>query len=354
MQSWQIAQTAAMPTRAPATLPPLTGPYKVSQALMLVALIGLLYFHLLGALLGGLLVYLLVEMGARGLERMGIIPRRGRIILLILIAAVVCTLLTVGGLALGAQMSNGQDNYVRMLQLMADTVERARTWLPQAYIAYLPDNIDELQKSASEWLREHAGQFGKFGQQAVVGFVHVLLGLIIGGMVAVAHRRHPRDRKALAAAMVDRLDVMSVAFRNIVFSQIRISALNTVLTGIFLVAILPIFGYQLPFTKTLIAVTFFAGLLPIIGNLISNTVITIVALSVALPAAVSALAFLVIIHKLEYFFNAHIIGSRIKAQAWEVLSAMIVMEAIFGIAGVIAAPIFYAYIKDELTAQKLI
>jgi len=33
---------------------------------------------------------------------------------------------------------------------------------------------------------------------------------------------------------------------------------------------------------------------------------------------------------------------------------MLVMEATFGIAGVIAAPIYYAYLKDELAARKLI
>ena len=33
---------------------------------------------------------------------------------------------------------------------------------------------------------------------------------------------------------------------------------------------------------------------------------------------------------------------------------MLVMEAAFGIAGVIAAPIVYAYIKDELTERGLI
>jgi len=184
--------------------------------------------------------------------------------------------------------------------------------------------------------------------------VHLLFGVILGGMVAIAHRKHPRERKALARALIDRLDHLSHAFRNVVFSQIRISLLNTVLTGAFLVVVMPAMGHPLPFTKTLIAVTFFAGLLPIIGNLISNTVITLVALSVALQAAIGALLYLVVIHKLEYFFNAHIIGNRIKAQAWEVLLAMVVMEAVFGMPGLVAAPIFYAYIKEELVAQKLV
>ena len=104
----------------------------------------------------------------------------------------------------------------------------------------------------------------------------------------------------------------------------------------------------------MIAVTFLAGLLPIIGNLISNTLIVVVALSVSLSAALAALVFLILVHKLEYFLNARIVGSRIHAHAWELLIAMITLEAAFGVAGLIAAPIYYAYIKSELADAKLI
>jgi len=34
--------------------------------------------------------------------------------------------------------------------------------------------------------------------------------------------------------------------------------------------------------------------------------------------------------------------------------AMLVMEALFGFRGLIAAPVFYAYIKDELSSRGLI
>jgi predicted PurR-regulated permease PerM len=144
------------------------------------------------------------------------------------------------------------------------------------------------------------------------------------------------------------------AFRRIVFAQVRISALNTSLTAIYLAIILPLCGVQLPLVKTMIAVCFIAGLLPVVGNLISNTVIVIVSLSHSLYAALGALAFLVLIHKLEYFVNARIVGSQIRARAWELLIAMLTMEAAFGIAGVVAAPIYYAYLKDELKSRGLI
>ena len=53
----------------------------------------------------------------------------------------------------------------------------------------------------------------------------------------------------------------------------------------------------------------------------------------------------------EYFLNARIVGGEIHARAWELLLAMLLMEAAFGLAGLVAAPVFYAYIKRELLDQ---
>jgi predicted PurR-regulated permease PerM len=113
-------------------------------------------------------------------------------------------------------------------------------------------------------------------------------------------------------------------------------------------------GIDLPFAKTMVIVTFLTGLLPVVGNLISNTIIVVMSLSVSPLLAVSSLLFLVVIHKLEYFVNARVMGGRIHARAWELLLAMLVMDAIFGIPGVVAAPIYYAYLKNELSARNLI
>jgi predicted PurR-regulated permease PerM len=48
------------------------------------------------------------------------------------------------------------------------------------------------------------------------------------------------------------------------------------------------------------------------------------------------------------------IGAQVHARAWELLLAMLVMEAAFGIPGLIAAPIYYAYVKDELVSRRLV
>ncbi|MGB5082672.1 MAG: hypothetical protein WBO23_18250, partial [Burkholderiales bacterium] len=220
--------------------------------------------------------------------------------------------------------------------------------LPPSVVEALPADADALRQALAQWLREHAPELRLAGAEATRALVHILIGMVIGAMISLYETTPERDYQPLARALVERARRLGDAFRGVVFAQIRISALNTVFTAVYLAVLLPLFGVQLPLTKTLIAVTFVAGLLPIIGNLVSNTAIFIVSLSVSPSVAVASLAYLIAIHKLEYFFNAHIIGSQIRARAWELLLAMLVMEAAFGLPGVVAAPIYYAYLKQEL------
>ncbi len=110
-------------------------------------------------------------------------------------------------------------------------------------------------------------------------------------------------------------------------------------------------GYRLPYSWALILLTFAAGLIPIVGNLICNAVLTLVGLSVSPWVALACLVFLIAIHKAEYFINAKVIGHRTHMAVWELLAVMFVLEAIFGPAGLVAAPLFYAYAKKELEAS---
>ena len=257
-------------------------------------------------------------------------------------------------LGLASLLSRGPENVTVLLGHMADVIEAARSHLPPWAWSYLPEDSDELKAAASGWLREHAGQLRVIGQDVWRVLIHVVVGMVIGGMIAVRSETQPQDRRPLAQALTDRARLLGRAFRRVVFAQVRISALNAALTAIYLLVVLPMFGINLPLAKTMVAVTFLVGLLPVLGNLISNTVIFVVSLSVSLGTAIASLIFLVVIHKLEYFVNARIMGAQLHARAWELLLAMLVMDAAFGIAGVIAAPIYYAYVKDELATRGLV
>ena len=184
---------------------------------------------------------------------------------------------------------------------MADIIEASRSQMPEWIRNNLPTGVDALRDLLTNWLRSHAGEAKLVGQQAGHVLVHLLLGMIIGSMVALQDfSRHPRQG-FLATALKARLSNLAFMFKKIVFAQVRISLINTVFTGIYLMVILPASGVQLPLVKTMIAITFLVGLIPVLGNIMSNTVIVIVALSHSLHIAAISLIFMVVIHKLEYF-----------------------------------------------------
>jgi predicted PurR-regulated permease PerM len=213
---------------------------------------------------------------------------------------------------------------------------------------------DDVKEAIVLWLRNHAGEVQLVGKQAGRALAHVLVGMVIGAIVSLHEAQPIRLARPMAQALTERARRLGDAFGRIVFAQVRISAINTAFTTVYLALLLPLFGVDLPLTKALIVITFVAGLLPVLGNLISNTVIVIVSLSQSIEVAAGSLFFLVAIHKLEYFLNARIVGSRIHAHAWELLLAMLVMEAAFGLPGVMAAPIYYAYLKNELENRGLV
>jgi predicted PurR-regulated permease PerM len=132
------------------------------------------------------------------------------------------------------------------------------------------------------------------------------------------------------------------SFATVMGAQITISLINTALTAIFLMAV------HMPHAPLLIAATFLCGLVPIVGNLLSNTIIVFVALTVSLKLAISALVFLVVIHKLEYLLNSKIIGDRIRNPVWLTLIALILGERLMGIPGLILAPVVLNYLRVEM------
>lgn len=326
-----------------------------SLLVMAAGLLAALMLHLVPALLAGLLIAQLVNGTVPLLNRAGVADHRlGRAIALSVLAGLVATATVLAVLATASWLMAGPENLVFLLQSMAEAVDTARAHLPAWVSDYLPGNVEDIEAAASRWLRANAWQLQFVGRNVGMFLTHIVVGMLIGGMVAYSRGIRRAHEGPLASALEERIATLSTAFNNIVFSQIRISALNTTLTTIYLAVLLPLAGVELPFVKVMIAVTFIAGLLPVVGNLISNTVILLVSLSVSPYVALASLVFLVVIHKLEYFANARIIGGRIRARAWELLLAMLVMEAAFGIPGLVVAPIYYAYMKDELSRRGLI
>jgi predicted PurR-regulated permease PerM len=328
-------------------------PQTVSFVLAGAALLLILHAGLLAALYSGLLVYALVHLIAPPLSsRMS--NQKAKLISVAVLGSVIVLLLTVGAWVPLAFFLSDDGSYPVLVKKMADLIELSRNQIPEWLAEYLPESAEALQQTLTAWMREHAGQAKHIGEQTGRTIAHLIIGMVIGAMAALYDTTRIHHFKPLAAALHKRVVNLHQAFKQIVFAQIQISAINAILTGIFLMIVLPMTGIHLPFIKTLILLTFVAGLLPVIGNLISNTAIVVISLSHSISTAGLSLIFLVTVHKLEYFLNAKIIGTKINARAWELLSAMLLMESLFGVAGVIAAPVFYAYIKSELTQAELV
>ncbi len=311
-----------------------------------------LQLKLLPALLAGLLVYELVHVIAPRLPwtREG----GGKIAAVTLLVIAIVGLLTLLLFGIVAFLRSDAGSLPRLLQKMAEIVESSRDKLPTWLVDTIPGDPDALKGVTIEWLREHARELRTLGGEIGHVIAHILIGMVIGAVVSFHEARPTHDGGPLARALSERARRVGEAFRRVVFAQIRISALNTLFTAIYLVGVLPLLGIHLPFAKTLVVLTFIVGLLPVVGNLVSNAVIVVVSLSVSLGVATASLVFLIVVHKLEYFLNARIVGAQIRATPWELLLAMLLMEAAFGIPGLIAAPIYYAYLKDELAARGLV
>ena len=206
--------------------------------------------------------------------------------------------------------------------------------------------IDTLQQEA-HYLRNVA----HFAGSTTAALVFSIIGIVAAGSLFFKagldpHRAtHPVKNNLYSICC----DEVSTRFRDfyrsfatVMGAQITISLINTALTGLFVVAV------RMPHAPLLIAITFLCGLVPIVGNLVSNAIIVFVALTVSLKLAIAALVFLVVIHKLEYFLNSKIIGDRIRNPVWLTLIALIIGERLMGIPGLILAPVVLNYLRVEM------
>ena len=251
------------------------------------------------------------------------------------------------GMAFGAV---GQ--YQALLHHLAGTVLEIRQKLPADLAGYLPDELMAVQVWLADYLKSKAQALAGVGSTGLHGLLLVYVGLTVGALIEGS--KASDSPAPLSVAVRERAGHFVEAFRQIVGAQFWIAVVSTASIALFLLVVLPTFGVNMPYVGVLIALTFVAGLIPIVGNLICNSVVTIVGVSISPSVGLACLLFLIAIHKAEYVINTMILGRKTKTAAWELLAAMFVGEAVFGIPGLVAAPLFYAYVKKELRAARLI
>ena len=338
--------------------PPTRGVILTSYLLMAGLLLLVMWQKLLPGLLCACLGFLLTRALAGVFAKIdrrppGPVPDRWA---QVMAACIVCLApLCLLGLALTQSrgyLSDIPHQYKELLDYLSNTVLELRDKLPTELGAMLPQGAAEIQQTLAAHLATQAGYLASAGKAWLGGLLHAYMGLLIGTLAAV--RPHMVRQAPLIHSLMQRVILMGEAFRQIVTAQFWIALFNTTLSAAFLLFVLPPLDMGLPYTPALILLTFVAGLIPIVGNLFCNLVLTLVGLSVSPTAAVVCLGFLILIHKAEYVINAKVVGQRTHMAVWELLTVMFVAESIFGPAGLVAAPLFYAYLKKELEAARLV
>ena len=238
---------------------------------------------------------------------------------------------------------------------VADTsIPSASAWAQKRQIELPFTDFESLREVVMDTLKEEAHYLrnvAHFAGSTTAALVFTVIGIVVAGSLFLKtgldpyRGAHPVKNNLYSICC----DEVSTRFRDfyrsfatVMGAQITISLINTILTAIF------VFAVRLPYAPLVIAITFLCGLVPIVGNLVSNTIIVFIALTVSLKLAIGALVFLVGIHKLEYFLNSKIIGDRIRNPVWLTLIALIIGERLMGIPGLILAPVVLNYLRVEM------
>lgn len=212
------------------------------------------------------------------------------------------------------------------------------------------EDLDTLKALIMDGVKSKVGYLGNFAKLATKEFAYLLIGAVAAASIFINPTldldkgRHliPNNLYSLMSdAIVSRFQSFYLSFARVMGAQLLISLINTACTAMYIVSI------GLPYSVMVILLTFLCGLLPIIGNLISNSVIVALSFTISPKLALISLIFLVVLHKLEYFLNSKIIGDRIRNPVWLTLVGLIIGERLMGVPGMILAPVVLNFIKVE-------
>jgi predicted PurR-regulated permease PerM len=236
-----------------------------------------------------------------------------------------------------------------------NSIPSASAWAQARQIELPFTDFESLRAVVIDTLKEQAHyiqNLAQFARAITSTLVFVIIGIVIAVSLFFNSRMDSFETRStttdnlyavIAPELADRFHDFYRSFATVIGAQISISLINTVLTAAFVLAV------GLPHAAVVITITFLCGLLPIVGNLISNTIIVCVAFTISLKMAGFALIFLIAVHKLEYFLNSKIIGDRIRNPVWLTLIALILGEQLMGIPGMILAPVVLNYLRVELS-----
>lgn len=264
------------------------------------------------------------------------------------VLAIVGALMGLKGIAFSAV-----SQYQSLMEHLATTVLELRIKLPASIAEHIPQELETVQAWLAGYLKSQASAMTHLGTEWLHSGLFAFVGLVVGALISTVPQRK-RATFGLSDHIRTRGRTYIQTFKQIVVAQFWIASFNALCTAVFLLGALPLADITVPYSGALVAFTLVASLIPVVGNLLCNGVLAIAGVSVSPLVGLLCLGFLILIHKAEYFINAKVVGSQTNTAVWELLAVIFIGEAVFGIPGLVAAPLFYAYAKTELVNAKLL
>jgi hypothetical protein len=254
------AAKGAEPPRGPYTtpeagansLPRATCPEKAAWILVAAGLLFILHFKLVPALVAGLCVYGLIHALTARLAGSRLSHSHARIVVVSLLGLAIVGVVAALSVLLAAFLKGRLGDLPALLDKMAAVLEDVRNRL--GGMAWIPA-AENLRGTVTTGLRDHARELQQVGGDAGRALMHALVGIVIGALASFETRR---PEAPLPMALAERVQRLAGAFEKVVLAQGKISTLNTLLAGLYLLIALPLFGVELPLRKTLVVVTFLA------------------------------------------------------------------------------------------------
>jgi predicted PurR-regulated permease PerM len=245
---------------------------------------------------------------------------------------------------------------INALPKIADnSIPSAIAWAEEHNLDLPFTDFEGLKAHAMTAIKDQArylGDFANFARHASTTFVFIIISIVcavsifFNGQLDLFRASHkvPNNLYSIYCNEISaRFSDFYHSFSTVIGAQMTISAINTILTAIFVLVV------GLPYGAVVVGLTFLCGLFPIVGNVVSNTVIVFIGFLVSAKVAFIALIFLVVIHKLEYFLNSKIVGARIRNPIWLTLIGLIIGEKLMGVPGMILSPVILNYLRVEMS-----
>jgi predicted PurR-regulated permease PerM len=243
------------------------------------------------------------------------------------------------------------------------------TWVKEARVTW-PQRLAQLQSHPRiVELKEHLPDSGKLIESAshyaadavkvLSALGHIALYALIGLILAIVFLleqaeiekwRQRLEPTTLVGTLVRWFEYLAEAVSVTVQLQLIVAACNTLFT-------LPVlFLLGIPDKPALMVLIFVSGLVPVIGNIVSGAVLSVLAWIAAGPLGVGVFLVLTfVLHKVEaYYLNPRLTARHVKLPGFVLIISLICWEHLLGFAGLfVSFPFLFisGKIRGEMKAE---